>query len=95
MKEACPRGQEDSVFMSALFLKELPPDVKILFAHLDHTRLKELAAAADQLMAMRTSPAAVATVELESGEVAAVTVSRPQRSPLAPLGPLPAPLLSG
>ena len=42
MIEACPRGQEDSVFMSALFLRKLPADVRILLAHLDHTRLKEL-----------------------------------------------------
>ena len=76
MMEVCPRGQEDSVFMSALFLRKLPPDVKILLAHMDHTRLKELAAAADQLMGMRTSPAAVAAVEPEFGEVAAVSGSR-------------------
>jgi hypothetical protein len=43
MVEACPRGQEDSVFMSALFLRKLPADVRILLAHMDHTRLNELA----------------------------------------------------
>ncbi|MFN9979302.1 MAG: hypothetical protein ACK53Y_05290, partial [bacterium] len=39
MVEACPRGQENSVFMSALFLRKLPADVRILLAHMDHTRL--------------------------------------------------------
>jgi hypothetical protein len=43
MIEACPRGQEDSLFMSALFLQNLPADVKILLVHMDHTCLKELA----------------------------------------------------
>jgi hypothetical protein len=62
MVEACPRGQEDSVFMSALFLRKLPADVRILLAHMDHTRLKELATAADQL---------VAAVEADPGEVTA------------------------
>jgi hypothetical protein len=64
MVEACPRGQEGSVFLSALFLRKLPADVRILLAHMDHTRLKELATAADQL---------VAAVEADPGEVAAVT----------------------
>ncbi len=72
MIEACPRGQEDSVFMSDLFLRKLPADVNILLAHMDHTRLKELATAADQPVAMRTTPAAAATVEADPGEVAAV-----------------------
>ncbi len=65
MIEACPRGQEDSVFMSALFLRKLPADVKILLAHMDHTRLKELATSADQLVAMRAVPAAMAAVEAD------------------------------
>ena len=69
---ACPRGQENSVFMSALFLRKLPADVRILLAHMDHTRLKEMATAADQLVAMRAAPAAVAAVEADPGEVAAV-----------------------
>jgi hypothetical protein len=72
MIEACPKGQEDSVFMSALFFRKLPADVKILLTHMDHTRLKELATAADQLVAMRTRLAAVAAVEADPGEVAAV-----------------------
>jgi hypothetical protein len=72
MIEACPRGQEDSVFMLALFLWKLTADVKILLACMDQTRLKELATAADQLVAMRTGPTAVATVEADPGEVAAV-----------------------
>ncbi len=72
MIEACPRGQEDSVFMSALFLRKLPADIKILLTHMDNTRLKELATAADQLVAMRTTPAAVAAVEADPGEVAVV-----------------------
>ena len=72
MVEACPRGQENSVFMSALFLQKLPADVRILLAHMDHTRLKEMATAADQLVAMRAAPAAVAAVEADPGEVAAV-----------------------
>ena len=72
MVEACPRGQENSVFMSALFLRKLPADVRILLAHMDHTRLKEMATAADQLVAMRAAPAAVAAVEADPGEVAAV-----------------------
>jgi hypothetical protein len=72
MVEACPRGQENSVFMSALFLRKLPADVRILLAHMDHTRLKEMATAADQLVAMRASPSAVAAVEADPGEVAAV-----------------------
>jgi hypothetical protein len=71
MIEACPRGQEDSVFNSALFL-QLPADVKILLVHMDHTCLKELATAGDQLVAMRTRPAAVAAVEVDPGEVTAV-----------------------
>jgi hypothetical protein len=72
MVDACPRGQENSVFMSALFLRKLPADVRILLAHMDHTRLKEMATAADQLVAMRAAPAAVAAVEADPGEVAAV-----------------------
>jgi hypothetical protein len=72
MVEACPRGQENSVFMSALFLRKLLADVRILLAHMDHTRLKEMATAADQLVAMRAAPAAVAAVEVDPGEVAAV-----------------------
>ncbi len=72
MVEACPRGQENSVFMSALFLRKLPADVRILLAHMDHTRLKEMATAADQLVAMLAAPAAVAAVEADPGEVAAV-----------------------
>ncbi len=72
MIEACPRGQEDSVFMSALFLRKLPADVKILLAQMDHTRLKELATATDQLLAMRAAPTAVATMEADPGEVEAV-----------------------
>jgi hypothetical protein len=39
---------------------------------MDHTRLKEMATAADQLVAMRAAPAAVAAVEADPGEVAAV-----------------------
>jgi ribosomal protein L12E/L44/L45/RPP1/RPP2 len=50
------------VFLSALFLRKLPADVRILLAHMDHTRLKELATAADQL---------VAAVEADPGEVTA------------------------
>jgi hypothetical protein len=72
MVEACPRGQENSVFMSALFLQKLPADVRILLAHMDHTRLKEMATAADQLVSMGAAPAAVAAVEADPGEVAAV-----------------------
>jgi hypothetical protein len=72
MIEACPRGQEDSVFMSALFLQKLPADVKILLVHMDHTCQKECETAGDQLVAMRTGPAAVAAVEADPGEVAAV-----------------------
>ncbi len=72
MVEACPRGQENSGFMSALFLRKLPADVRILLAQMDHTRLKEMATAADQLVAMRAPPAAVAAVEADPGEVAAV-----------------------
>jgi hypothetical protein len=34
MVETCPRGQENSVFMSALFLRKLPADVRILLAHM-------------------------------------------------------------
>jgi hypothetical protein len=72
MVEACPRGQENSMFISALFLRKLPADVRILLAHMDYTRLKEMATAADQLVAMRAAPAAVAAVEADPGEVAAV-----------------------
>ncbi len=43
-----------------------------LLAHMDHTRLKEMATAADQLVAMRAAPAAVAAVEADPGEVVAV-----------------------
>jgi hypothetical protein len=50
------------VFMSALFLRKLPADVKILLAHMDRTSLKELATAADQLVALRVAPAAVDAV---------------------------------
>ncbi len=39
---------------------------------MDHTRLKEMATAADQLVAMRAALAAVAAVEADPGEVAAV-----------------------
>jgi hypothetical protein len=53
--------------MFALFLWKLPANVKILLAHLDHTRLKEMATAANQLVTMRTGPAAVAAVEADSG----------------------------
>ncbi len=72
MIKACPRGQEDSVFMSALFLQKLPADAKILLVHMDHTCLKELATAGDQLEAMRTGLAAVAAVEADPGEMATV-----------------------
>jgi hypothetical protein len=72
--------------MSALFLRKLPIDVKILLAQLDHTRLKELATVADQLVAMRTGPAAVAAVEADSREVAAVAA----RDLLADFGRHPA-----
>jgi hypothetical protein len=68
MVEACPRGQENSVFMSALFLRKLPADVRILLAHMDHTRLKEMATAADQLVAMRE----VAAVAARGGGAGAV-----------------------
>jgi hypothetical protein len=66
MIEACPRGQEDSVFMSA------PVVVKILLAHMDLTRLKELTTASDQLVAMRTGPVAVSALVADPGEVAEV-----------------------
>jgi hypothetical protein len=73
--EVCPRGQEDSVFMLALYLQKLPADVKILLVHMDHTCLKELATAGDQLVVMRTRPAAA--VEADPGEVAAVAAQGP------------------
>jgi 16S rRNA G1207 methylase RsmC len=37
MIKACPRGQEDSVFMLALLLWKLPADVKILLACMDQS----------------------------------------------------------
>ncbi len=46
--------------------------MRILLPHMDHTRLKEMATAADQLVAMRAAPAVVAAVEADPGEVAAV-----------------------
>jgi hypothetical protein len=36
---------------------------------MDHTRLKEMATAADQLVAMRAAPAVVAAVEADPGDV--------------------------
>jgi hypothetical protein len=58
--------------MSALFLQKLPADVKILLVHMHHTCLKELVTAGNQLVAMRTGPVAVAVVQADPGEVAAV-----------------------
>lgn len=74
MMEVCPRGQEQSVFLSALFLRKLPADVRILLAHMDHGQLNDLAAAADQLCTMRPSTAGtVAQLEQEPAEIAAVS----------------------
>ncbi len=63
------RSGEQRVFVGPVSLEA---DVRILLAHMDHNRLKETATAADQLVAMRAAPAAVAAVEADPREVTVV-----------------------
>ena len=62
MWEICPPMQHNSIFFAALFLQQLPREIRVLLTHEDHSDLRRLASHADQLIAFGGKQDTVAAV---------------------------------
>ncbi len=88
MLRLCPRGQENSLFFTYLFLHRLPRELRVLLTDVDHNDRRLLSERADQLWAHYTkhSHSMMACIEgassdEDSGAVAAIRRQGPGGKP--------------
>ena len=89
MLELCPKRDETRTLYQCLLLRRLPADLSTLLAHLDHSKLKEIARKADELWALKPCHDVLAVIQPEDVEgdqetIDAVSGSAPCGAVLVP-----------